>query len=131
MRFSSSFLFYESLAFGAGIQEHSMNIRCIESTGSVSCCCFVIPLWTQQRTLILVIKRMDFYSVFKWYQYALILWVYITIVAQQSQILYFITTNTWEYKSTVICNLTLTHRTRANDFERGKIIPLSTMIHSY
>lgn len=129
--FSSSCLTHESLALGAGLpEERSINVRCTESTRSFSCYCFVTPLWAPLGTLIPVIKT-GCYPVCKQYNMFHSLRGYLISVAQQSQILYFLTSNLWEYKSILICNFILTHRTRENDSEEREILPLSILIHSY
>ena len=122
---------YESQALGAGKQQEcSVSVRRTESTGSVSCYSVVTPVGTQLRTLILVTKRMDFYPVLRQYQYD-IPPLRLQFVVQQSQIVCFITTNTQEYKSLLICNFILTHWARERDLEEGNILPLITLVHSY
>lgn len=65
-----SLLTCESLAFRAGMrQELPISVRGTESRGSFSCYCFVTFLLNSPRPLILAIKRIDFYSVFKQQHY--------------------------------------------------------------
>lgn len=129
--FSLSCLTRESLAFGTGLpQERSINVRCTESTRSFSCYCLVTHLWAQLGTLIPVIKT-GCYPVCKEYNMFHSPRGYLIFVAQQSQILHFLTSNTWEHKSILICNFILTYRIRENDSEEREILPLSILIHSY
>lgn len=135
---SVSFLTYESLTFGAGPQQGlSANGRSLKPQEATAVTVSSHLYWTHLRPLILAMKRQtsilssnksnNFHSP----------WGYVVFVAQQSQALYFITTNAWEYKSLLICNFTLTSWTGEDDFDhlilrlRSLNLPLSNLVHSY